>query len=206
EPGFCKWVVRESQKDDASERLTDFAEWLQEQGVSPFSDGLVGFSKHADLTYEEALEQEPGFCKWVLWESQKDDASEILMDFAEWLQKQGVSPMRSGLVGFSKHADLTYEEALEQEPGFCNWVLRESQKDNARGRLMDFAEWLQKQGVSPMRSGLVGFSKGSRAHEVQQEPGFCKWVVRESQKDDASERLTDFAAWLQKRGVEAGYS
>ncbi|CAK0793521.1 unnamed protein product, partial [Prorocentrum cordatum] len=79
EPGFCKWVVRESQKDDASERLTDFAEWLQEQGVSPFSDGLVGFSKH------------PGFCKWVLWESQKDDASEILMDFAEWLQKQGVS-------------------------------------------------------------------------------------------------------------------
>ncbi|CAK0793515.1 unnamed protein product, partial [Prorocentrum cordatum] len=66
EPGFCKWVVRESQKDDASERLTDFAEWLQEQGVSPFSDGLVGFSKHADLTYEEALEQEPGFCKWVL--------------------------------------------------------------------------------------------------------------------------------------------
>ncbi|CAK0793525.1 unnamed protein product, partial [Prorocentrum cordatum] len=87
EPGFCKWVVRESQKDDASERLTDFAEWLQEQGVSPFSDGLVGFSKHADLTYEEALEQEPGFCKWVLWESQKDDASEILMDFAEWFTR-----------------------------------------------------------------------------------------------------------------------
>ncbi|CAK0793517.1 unnamed protein product, partial [Prorocentrum cordatum] len=179
EPGFCKWVVRESQKDDASERLTDFAEWLQEQGVSPFSDGLVGFSKHADLTYEEALEQEPGFCKWVLWESQKDDASEILMDFAEWLQKQGVSPMRSGLVGFSKHADLTYEEALEQEPGFCNWVLRESQKDNARGRLMDFAEWLQKQGVSPMRSGLVGFSKHAvltYEEALEQEPGFCKWV------------------------------
>ncbi|CAK0793511.1 unnamed protein product, partial [Prorocentrum cordatum] len=37
---------------------------------------------------------------------------------------------RSGReVGFSTYGHLTYEEALEQEPGFCKWVLRESQKD-----------------------------------------------------------------------------
>jgi len=138
---------------------------------------------HKDLTYQEALSQEPGFCDWVIKTSQGPDARGKLVDFAQWLQEQGVPSVGGGapvhgidlrptgdtsgwgsgppaagpsgdsgqrLVGFSMHKDLTYQEALSQEPGFCDWVIKTSQGPDARGKLVDFAQWLQEQGIDPL--------------------------------------------------------
>lgn len=93
------------------------------------------------------LEQEPGFCDWAFEMSQGEDPNGRLLKLAEWLKEQGFPrPVSQHAVGFGKYADLTYEEVLKQEPGFCDWVLAQSQGEEPGGRLLKLAEWLQEQG------------------------------------------------------------
>ncbi|CAK0847418.1 unnamed protein product [Prorocentrum cordatum] len=153
---------------------------------------LVGFGKHRDLTYQEALSQDPNYCDWVMRESKSSDASPMVMDFVHWLEQNvpsagggapangfdlGSSSDPSGwlpavepsgdagqrLVGFGKHRDLTYQEALSQDPQYCDWVMRESKSSDATPMLMDdFAHWLE-QNVPSAGGGAPanGFDQGS---------------------------------------------
>jgi len=100
--------------------LLEFVQWLQGQGfpsvgggTSPSGDDWVlggapsgwgtdgggaslprvGFGKHRDMTYEEALEKQKGYCQWVVQKFlESDDNTPAMAEFARWLQAQGLEP------------------------------------------------------------------------------------------------------------------
>mmetsp|Transcript_86305 Transcript_86305/g.225141 ORF Transcript_86305/g.225141 Transcript_86305/m.225141 type:complete len:169 (-) Transcript_86305:71-577(-) len=115
---------------------------------------LVGFGKHRDLTYQEALSQEPDYCDWVTRQSKSSDASPMVMEFAHWLE-QNVPSAGGGdsdpKVGFGKHKHLTYEEALVRQKGYCQWVVQTflESKEDSKPAMVEFAKWLQEMGIEP---------------------------------------------------------
>jgi hypothetical protein len=216
---------------------------------------LLGFSKHRDMTYQEVLDQEPGFCDWAILQSQGADPGPLLLEFVQWLQGQGLpsgaggAPASGGdlafgdaprgwgtgppavgpsgdsgqrLLGFSKHRDMTYQEMRDQEPGFCDWAIRQSQGPEPGPLLLEFVQWLQGQGLpsvgggTPANDGFgpggdsshptVGFGKhrGMTYEEaLEQQKGYCQWVVqRFLESDDNTPAMAEFARWLQEQGVE----
>merc|ERR1719162_2025035 len=138
----------------------------------------VGFGKHREMTYQEALSQEPDYCDWVMQASQGPEPSPAILEFAQWLQEQGLPSVGGGTpangfdlgpggapsawgsgppavgasgnseqrrVGFGKHRDMTYQEALSQEPDYCDWVMQASQGPDPSPAIFEFAQWLQEQ-------------------------------------------------------------
>jgi len=139
---------------------------------------LVGFGKHRDLTYQEALSQEPDYCDWVTRQSKSSDASPMVMEFAHWLEQNvpsagggapangfdlGSSSDPSGWlpavepsgdsnpkVGFGKHKHLTYEEALVMDKRYCQWVVTFMEsKEDPIPTMVEFAKWLRERGIEP---------------------------------------------------------
>lgn len=47
-------------------------------------------------------------------------------------------------VGFGQHCQLQYQELVDQDPQYCQWVIQTSKEDSADYRLMRLAEWLEK--------------------------------------------------------------
>jgi len=134
---------------------SDPSGWLP--AVEPSGDAgqrLVGFGKHRDLTYQEALSQEPDYCDWVTRQSKSSDASPMVMEFAHWLE-QNVPSAGGGdsdpKVGFGKHKHLTYEEALVRQKGYCQWVVQTflESKEDSKPAMVEFAKWLQEMGIEP---------------------------------------------------------
>jgi hypothetical protein len=107
DPDYCDWIIRtyEEDPDEAGFALRNLAQWLLEQGhVYPSkgdtgggasdNDGSsrkVGFGRHGSLTYEEALEEDADYCRWVLdtYHNNEDDPSPALEAFARWLEEKG---------------------------------------------------------------------------------------------------------------------
>merc|ERR1711988_1494548 len=74
------------------------------------------------------MEQQPDYCAWVLkLVDEEEDLPERMVAFAKWLQEQvQMQDMGSNSVGFGKHKDLTYQEAMELQPDYCAWVLKQA--------------------------------------------------------------------------------
>merc|ERR1719272_1679952 len=101
----------------------------------------------------------------------------MMYEFVQWLQEQGLPPVvvlppvafpPSGLgseppavgasgdtgqprVGFGKHREMTYQDTLENEKGYCQWVVQKflEEPDQTNLAMAEFARWLQEQGVEP---------------------------------------------------------
>lgn len=78
------------------------------------------------------------------------------------------APEASGdqLVGFGKHAALSYQQLFETQPGWCSWFvksytekLEKGEKQSPAGRAL--GEYLQGKGVTPSPSSPTRFSPSS---------------------------------------------
>ena len=78
------------------------------------------------------------------------------------------APEASGdqLVGFGKHAALSYQQLFETQPGWCSWFvksytekLEKAEKQSPAGRAL--GEYLQGKGVTPSPSSPTRFSPSS---------------------------------------------
>ncbi|CAE6958729.1 GIP [Symbiodinium sp. CCMP2592] len=60
----------------------------------------------------------------------------------------------SDLVGFGRHASLTYRQIREEQEGYCQWLVNESKKgpDECDPRLMRLAAWLKQEGDIEMKT------------------------------------------------------
>jgi len=117
-----------------------------------------------DLTYQEALDEEPDFCDWAFEQSQGEDPSGRLLEFAEWLKEQGFPrPILSGMVGFGKYKRLTYQQVLDEDPSFCDYIFEQSQGDDPGPEMLEFGEWLKSTGfrVPPASTRSASASTGT---------------------------------------------
>jgi len=105
--------------------------------------------------------------------------------------------MEDSLVGFGKFANLSYEELLEEDPRYCQWILHESTRDDPSPAMRDLRKWLGQQEVGP-RTMSFGKYKGLTFEEVlREDPDYAKWVVGKVEKSsDPSDNLRAFARWV----------
>ena len=77
------------------------------------------------LTYNETMQQ-------------------LKMKGEEWIGRM-VAPEPSEMVGYGKYADKTYQEVLESDPSYVQWVLTTAKEGPTSWRLEKFAMWLREQ-------------------------------------------------------------
>lgn len=101
DPDYCLWVLAAVEEPRVNPSLKVFAAWLREQVAElctaleeqaaqalPEEPGMVNFGKHKGKMYEDVLLSDPDYCTWVLKAAEEPDASEQLLDFAEYLEEQ----------------------------------------------------------------------------------------------------------------------
>lgn len=224
---YCQYVVNHLD-EDSGPAFRNFAGWLEAHGFSA-SKGIVNFGKHKGSTFEEVLNDDKQYCEFVVRQADQSMNPEFT-SFAGWLQAQGVSATKDRVsatkdnqdptqldsqnpkqlrLGFGKHRDLTYAEALQQEPSYCEWVLSESGKRDAFPSFQAFADWLQQQQQPATASPAVtyrirfGRFKGRTIEEAKAEdPDYLEWVRHTSKQPDAGANLVEFARQLEDAEVE----
>merc|ERR1711920_94837 len=89
DPSYCRWVLQHGLKDEAPPGLRGFAAWLEGQELpQEEKHEEVAFGLHRGQSYEEVLRTDPSYCRWVLQQGLKDEATPGLRGFAAWLEGQ----------------------------------------------------------------------------------------------------------------------
>jgi hypothetical protein len=116
---------------------------------------------------------------------------------------------------FGKFRGQTFAAVVNNDPQYCEFVLRKSKMDDAGAQLLAFAKWLEDNGhgdlltaekARPKSSSaedqtLVGFGKyraSTYADLLAKDPAYCEWVVR-SAEDDSLPTMRAFKRWLQSK-------
>lgn len=55
----------------------------------------------------------------------------------------------ASLVGFGKHRNSTYAECYQHDPGYCEWVVKAADAEDAGDHLKEFAQWICKNAKEP---------------------------------------------------------
>jgi pyruvate/2-oxoglutarate dehydrogenase complex dihydrolipoamide acyltransferase (E2) component len=99
---------------------------------------LMGFGKHANLTYEEVKQRHPGYCTWA---KKQQAPTGRLRNFMEYLGVKVPVVDQDGKkrLSFGKHRGLTYQQVLSRYPGYCSWAINQS---SPFGPLAHFAHWI----------------------------------------------------------------
>jgi len=104
---------------------------------------------------------------------------------------------------------------VEEDPVYCQWLLREAKESHASPRMREHANWLLENAPHLQEQGMLvigGKHRGRRLSElVAEDPSYCHWILREAQEPQASRGMKDMAGWLmqnaphlQERGIFAG--
>ncbi|CAE8612604.1 unnamed protein product, partial [Polarella glacialis] len=99
------------------------------RAFSSDADRLVGFGKHRSLTYQQLTTRHPDYCDWLCTVHSTKLEVQRMQLFVERCCNQHVVFKQEALdadckVGFGKHHDLTYTQALKHHADYCQWILR----------------------------------------------------------------------------------
>eukprot|EP00929_Paragymnodinium_shiwhaense_P047204 TRINITY_DN23941_c0_g1_i1.p1 TRINITY_DN23941_c0_g1~~TRINITY_DN23941_c0_g1_i1.p1 ORF type:complete len:335 (+),score=60.67 TRINITY_DN23941_c0_g1_i1:70-1074(+) len=167
-PGYCNWVLRQSQ-DDSSAELSDFAAYVTERRSDEGEPAVAKVSGHEVIPvgkyrgrdYASIAEEDPDYCEWVISTVTSEDPGP-LKEFADFLiaehpeiaercgSRQGSSSSprsgslppseASGRIPFGKYKGQTFEEVLQEDPRYCQWALTGMTNERAN----EFKEFLRK--------------------------------------------------------------
>ena len=108
-------------------------------------DMEVTFGKHTGQMMSEIVEEDPGWCQWVIRTSEGEDCGHGLRQVAGWLMKNAPEVMdMPPTVNFGKHKGLTVSQLVEEDPGYCVWILRTAETGEAGPALAEVAAYIQK--------------------------------------------------------------
>jgi hypothetical protein len=96
-----------------------------------FDDLLEQAASEHELEQKRAWRKNPKFLA-IVGVSKEDiyNGSNYIekLEYPPWDKRndtKGAQPATSAKVGFGKHANLTYKELKEQQPGYWNWAIKE---------------------------------------------------------------------------------
>lgn len=97
----------------------------------------IKFGKYKGKKYEELVEEDPYYCKWVM----NTKTTYIQQNlFKTWLLENhsDLNELKK-ILNFGKYREYTYEDMLHIDSGYCNWVISNS---TTSGPMHDFKCWL----------------------------------------------------------------
>ena len=108
-------------------------------------DMEVTFGKHAGKMMSEIVEEDPGWCQWATRTAEAEGGRDRLQRVTEWLKKNAPEVMEMPpTVNFGKHKGLTVSQLVEEDPGYCEWILRTAETGDPGPALADVAAYIQK--------------------------------------------------------------
>jgi hypothetical protein len=200
-----------------------FARWLKQQGFTGCTEErTIQFGEKKGQTWESVLKTDRSYCQWVM--KQYFMRGELRWyHFADWLRAElypNIIDDGSCKVGFGPNAMMTYQEALDKTPEFCDGVVRGVERRMAGNdvppvlKQVFFFRWLKEQGVEVDKNDISG--KDNRCSQAEpprlvykhwnmeyedvlkEDPEFCYSLNQAYHRQHLS--LDCFAGWLWERG------
>jgi len=209
---YCRYMLGEIDVDGNS-GLAAFLEWLRDQEIPsspqmPVASSILRFGQHKGKTYEEVLQSDPDYCRYMLGDIEADCNSPRAA-FIEWLHDQPIPsspqmpmPAGSSVLLLGHYYGKTYEEVLQLDPEYCRYMLDEIQADR-NSPMAAFGVWLRDQEMPsspqmPAGSSVLRFGdhRGKTYEKVLHlDPEYCRHMLGEIQADRNSP-LAAFGVWL----------
>mmetsp|Transcript_9993 Transcript_9993/g.21989 ORF Transcript_9993/g.21989 Transcript_9993/m.21989 type:complete len:378 (+) Transcript_9993:77-1210(+) len=156
--------------------------------ASGVAGGVVTFGRYRGAQWQDVLEKDPGYCRWIIREAQPDRAPSLsLVEFADWL----------------KDADPEMASFAKRE-----WHVGQSQSQSSSRPIppSDADEDDDEQGLG---SKVLTFGKhrGRTFREVlYEDPKYCSWAMKnyESTLETMTPDLLVFLEWVKERWDRKG--
>lgn len=155
------------------------------------ADAVLSFGRYKGETMLSVVEGDPDYCQWVVAQAAAPDASPCLVSFASFVKEGRLERSPPNVVGFGRHRGKTYEDVLEEDPDYCQWVMRRVALPGASPRLVAWSRWLSEAGVQKVerdpQAETVGFGmyrKLTLKELVDRDPYYARWICDLSQEPE----------------------
>mmetsp|Transcript_6866 Transcript_6866/g.16272 ORF Transcript_6866/g.16272 Transcript_6866/m.16272 type:complete len:148 (+) Transcript_6866:53-496(+) len=111
----------------------------------------VSFGKHRGKTMQELMEEDPGYCSWMLqtYREDKENCNPALQAAAEYLLDQDDIDVEEleQVINFGKYKGQGFKQVMDEDPDYGQWVVgaaEESANPNFRAFAEFAGEYLEK--------------------------------------------------------------
>jgi len=205
DPAYCQWILRAAEEPESSDEIQAMASWLKEKAPHVEEHApLVGGRRHFGRPISELVHEDPVFCQWILRRAKEADAGEGVREMAGWLEEHAPHLKEMGaLASGRKHRGRPMSEVAQEDPAYCQWVLRQAKEGEPSSDLREMARWLTKN-VPHLKDEKLAHASGRKhcgrllSEVVAEDPAYCQWILRQAEDGNASEVIRDAARWLKE--------
>lgn len=196
-------MLRKAEEDGAPPGLLENADWLtQHAPLLKVPRELVEGGKHRGRRLSELVHEDPMYCQWILRQGKVKDAMPSVREKACWLEQN--APFLNddqrvpGVLSGGKHHGRALSDVVAQDPAYCRWILRAAE---AARPVREAADWLMKNAPNLKQDQALRL-RGAKYHGrlvselVSDDPGYCQWLLRVAEDQDAAQWMKEPAAWL----------
>jgi len=150
-------VVDEAWAGESDFNMPEDAAQASFRGMDPGAaqgSGTITVGKYTGYTFEQLWEEDRSGAMWIISKAEEGDCGKNFAMFADWAKAthpQGVVAPDL-FVTFGKHRGRSYQEVLEDDPDYCEWIVQKarteaSSPEGVGPNLQKWADWLMKNGV-----------------------------------------------------------
>ncbi|CAE7493444.1 unnamed protein product, partial [Symbiodinium sp. CCMP2456] len=205
-PEYCRWMLQKAEEDGAPSGLLENAAWLTLHApLLKVPRDLVRGGKHRGRLLSELVQEDPFYCKWVLREAKVKDALPSVRESASWLEQNAPHLKNDhpvpGFLSGGKHGGRALSDLVTEDPAYCQWILRAAKAVQPSKAIREAADWLV-QNAPNLKQDQALRVRGRKHHGrlvselVSEDPGYCQWLLRTAEDQDADQWMTGQAAWL----------
>jgi len=224
DPKYCRWMMHTAEEEDASEFFLEAAQWLRENAADLLDqesasgvgdDFVVTIGKYSGRLLREIVQEDPDYCLWIWKTSEEEDAGPGVRQAGQWL-RANAPELENRLpeeeldyvVGFGKYRGRLLREVVQEDAGYCFWILEKSKEEDCGFSLGDAARWLLKNAPQLQESSMeLEFTFGKYKGElvssvVGSDPDYCCWVVDTAATEDSGVQLRMIASFIKEKFPE----
>lgn len=160
--------------------------------------------KHKNLNYRQILEQQPGYCKFILEELETGDRD--YLNFKKWLKSRQdqiiedeIDPDQK-ILTIGKYKGQTFEFVYQNDKGYVSWV--KNLPKEKLGHFRRFQRWIVKQN-DPDQANIIscGKYKGQTFESVfETDKNYADWVLK--LEPEKVKEFKNFQQWLKTQPIK----
>ena len=146
---YCRWILSASEDGDASYSLIEAADWIRTNApeVADMTAGpVVLFGKYRGSLLSQIVKEDPDYCQWILSKSEEAEASQGLLQAADWIKTNApdvADVPAQPVFKFGKYRGSLLSEIVQTDVDYCRWILSTSEDVDATQNLLQAADWIR---------------------------------------------------------------
>jgi len=197
DPAYCRRILRRAQGANVPAGLQQLAELLRL--TAPHLQENGGQAEASASSSGKHLVQDVGD---VADKHKEKEACDSMQATTSSLKEKSPHVQDSKDNVGRKHNGWPIAELVDEDPAFCQWLLRKAEDAAVDENIRVVANWLEENAPHLKELGQLasgGKHRNRPMSEVAvQDPAYCQWVLRECQEKEACSELRHMAGWLMK--------